>query len=653
MRPLRSLLRSAAGITGSVIVVLLLLLGVVGPGLWGEAASAVDVVRAWQPPSGSALLGTDELGRDVLARTLVAARLSLLSALVATVLALVIGLPLGLLASAFGPRASRLFRSVIGVLVAFPALLTAMFVGTVIGIGIPGAVAGIGIALVPMFARLAQTLTASVQSLDYVAAARTMGVRSPTILTRHILPNVAEPLIISATTAIGTSLLGISALSFLGLGARPPQYDWGGLLSTGLRSIYFAPLQAIGPAVLIAAAGIGFALLGEAVAGSFADAQQTSRTARLARRLAGETRAVRGGDAVVGPEGEALLDARDLVVRFPTHDGVVTPVRGVSIRLAPGERAGIVGESGSGKSLTVMALAQLVDYPGRVDATRLEFLGQELGALPASRLRRFLGTHLAMVFQNPMSSLNPAMRIGEQVAESSRVHHGLGAVQGRDIAARTLGEVGISDARARMRQYPHEFSGGMRQRAMIAMGLTENPRLIVADEPTTALDVTVQRQILGLLRTINEQDGTAILLISHDIAVITSICERVVVMYAGHVVEDLPVTSLATRAAHPYTRALIEAVPDLHTDRSRDLATIPGRPPAVGEQLPGCPFAPRCAFATQVCREQRPLLAEHAERHTVACWHPRTAGAAGHGTSGALLGLHAGPAPVQDAGPQA
>jgi oligopeptide/dipeptide ABC transporter ATP-binding protein len=621
----KPLYSSASGIAASVLLILFIVLAIIGPTVWGEAASTIDVAKAWQAPGqGAAIFGTDELGRDIFARAMVATQLSLVSAFLASLIAIVVGLPIGLLASAFGSRSTKVFQSVIGVVIAFPALLTAMFVGTIIGIGIPGAVIGIGIAMAPMFARLAQTLTASVAGLDYVAAARTMGVPPFKVLGRHILPNVAEPLIITATTSVGFSLLGISALSFLGLGARPPEYDWGGLLSTGLKNIYVTPMAAILPGALIALAGITFSLLGEALAGSFGDNQHTSRIGRLGRKMAAAAKRAKSvpAEGTVLPAA-SVLDVRELTVTYPAESGPVSPVRGVSFQLAAGERAGIVGESGSGKSLTVMAVAQLINYPGVIAADRRAFLGQELGTMPDAALRKFLGTHLAMVFQNPMSSLNPAIRIGAQVAETSRVHRKLSAAAGRELAIDKLTEVGIPDAGSRLRQYPHEFSGGMRQRAMIAMGLTEAPDLIIADEPTTALDVTVQRQILDLLEQINQEEGTAILLISHDIAVITSACDRVIVMYAGLVVEDLLTADLLTSAAHPYTRALINAVPDMTTDRTRPLATIPGRPPATGEAAVGCPFAARCAFATDVCREKRPSLDPLAPAHSVACWHPQ------------------------------
>jgi oligopeptide/dipeptide ABC transporter ATP-binding protein len=586
-RRLRSIFSTVTGSVAAVILVALVLLAIAAPLIWSEPASTINIADAWQAPSGEHWFGTDELGRDVFARTLVATRLSLITAVVASGIAIVLGLPIGLLASAFGRRMTTGFQSVVNVAIAFPALLTAMFVGTIIGIGVPGAVLGVGIAMAPLFARLTQTLTASVVSLDYVAAARTMGVPRRKVVTRHILPNVAEPLVITATTSVGTALLGISALSFLGLGARPPEYDWGGLLSTGLRSIYTSPLAAIGPGALIALSGIVFSLLGEVIAGAFSDNQSSRQFGRVARRMAVAAR--RRPVVETAPDGsdDLLLDVRNLRVSFPSESGELPAVRGISLRLSPGERVGIVGESGSGKSVSVMAIAQLVEHPAVVTADRMRFLGTELTTQPTGARRRLLGTKLAMVFQNPMSSLNPAIGIGTQLAEVAKVHNGLSWNAARAQAADRLTSVGI------------------------------------ADEPTTALDVTVQQQILDLLLRINREEGAAILLISHDIAVIATICERVTVMYAGVVVEDLPTASLLRSAAHPYTRALIASVPDMATDRDAELVTIPGRPPTLADIPKGCPFASRCPVATEQCTAEMPPLAPLADGHLAACWHPQ------------------------------
>jgi peptide/nickel transport system permease protein len=344
----------------------------------------------------------------------------------------------------------------------------------------------------------------------------------------------------------------------------------------------------------------------------------------VARQLAKSTeRGIAPADSDISRSGN-MVDVEGLQVRFPGDDGAFAAVRGVSLSIGPAERIGIVGESGSGKSLTVMAIAQLVSYPANVSWQALQIFQTDVAATPPRRLRTVLGTNLAMVFQDPMSSLNPALRIGRQMSEVAEVHNGMKHGDALDRAAEKLTDVGIPQARTRLRDYPHEFSGGMRQRVMIAMGLMETPKLIIADEPTTALDVTVQRQILDLLRTINDESGAAILLISHDIAVVTTVCERVVVMYAGRIVEELPTASLVNSAMHHYTRALIESVPDMATDRARKLATIAGRPPSVEQDPVGCAFAARCPAATERCTTERPELVGVGGGHRVACWHPHS-----------------------------
>ncbi|MFD0656173.1 dipeptide/oligopeptide/nickel ABC transporter permease/ATP-binding protein [Thermocatellispora tengchongensis] len=469
---------------------------------------------------------------------------------------------------------------------------------------------GIAAAVAPGVARLTQTLAASVAGRDYVAAARLLGVPRPLILVRHVLPNIAEPLILNLAQAMGGALLGLAGMSFLGLGVQPPAYDWGRLLFDGFSRIYVTPVVALGPAVAVALAGIGFNLLGDALA------RAAARTRAAGAAPAGAAPAPADPGE---PDPDAVLEVRDLTVAFP---GGLTPVRGVSLTLRPGEIVGLVGESGSGKSLTAAAIGGLVPYPGVVRAGALRLCGRDARTMPD----RELGTALAMVFQDPMASLNPALRVGGQLAEVATVHLGASRAEAARRAVDRLGHVRIPDPERRARQHPHELSGGMRQRAVIAMGLMGTPRLIVADEPTTALDVTVQRQILTLLREVTAETGAATLFISHDIAVVGELCDRVVVMYAGRVVEELPVAELAGGAAHPYTRALVASVPGMDTDRSRPLAGIPGRPPAPGGIGPGCAFAPRCPVATSRCTAERPPLAPYAPEpgastaHKVACW---------------------------------
>jgi len=278
----------------------------------------------------------------------------------------------------------------------------------------------------------------------------------------------------------------------------------------------------------------------------------------------------------------------------------------------------VVGESGSGKSLTALAIARLLEEPIRVEAARLRFLGTDL---LAGTHRRLLGTSLAMVFQDPMTALNPVRRIGAQLAEGPREHSGLSRKAAYARAIDRLRSVRISDPERRAGQYPHEFSGGMRQRAMIGMGMMGSPALIIADEPTTALDVTVQQQILQLIDELRAVDDVALLLISHDVGVVSMTCDRVLVMYAGRIVEDLPAADLAGRSRHPYTRALVEAVPTMQTALDQPLVVIPGRMPELGNLPTGCPFAPRCPSADERCRAAEPELVADDNGRRVACWH--------------------------------
>jgi peptide/nickel transport system permease protein len=321
-------------------------------------------------------------------------------------------------------------------------------------------------------------------------------------------------------------------------------------------------------------------------------------------------------------DDEPVLRVEDLRVLLP-GDHTMTPlVDGVSFDVRPGETIGIVGESGSGKSLTALAIAQLVQHPLHVEARTLEFLGNDLRREPNRPMRSMLGTCLAIVFQDPSSAFNPTMRVGKQIAEVAETHLHTDRKGAAAMAVERLRSVRVAAPAHRARQYPHELSGGMRQRAMLAMALMGSPRLLVCDEPTTGLDVTIQAQILDLLASVQRESGTAVLLVSHDIAVVSGFCDRVIVMYGGTVVEDLPVDKLLTGCTHPYTAALLSTVPEVMADRDRPLATIAGRPPEPHNRPLGCAFSPRCAYATQQCSDERPPMRDADAHHRVACWHP-------------------------------
>ncbi len=317
-----------------------------------------------------------------------------------------------------------------------------------------------------------------------------------------------------------------------------------------------------------------------------------------------------------------LLSVDDLRVEFWTQRGTVYAVNGVSFEIAAGETLGIVGESGCGKSVTSLAILGILSRNGRVTSGRAVFEGRDLIGLSDRELRRIRGRDIAMIFQDPMTSLNPVLTIGRQIRESLQTHLGLDRKQAEARAVELLEQVGIPKARDRVGDYPHQFSGGMRQRAMIAMALACEPKLLIADEPTTALDVTIQAQILDLLRSVVAERDTALILITHDLGVVAGMCERVHVMYAGMVVEAGSAESVFATPRHPYTFGLLQSVPRLDTPRGRPLHPIEGAPRDMLRPPAACPFAPRCAYEVEKSRQEVPPLLEIAPGHKVACFNP-------------------------------
>jgi peptide/nickel transport system ATP-binding protein len=328
----------------------------------------------------------------------------------------------------------------------------------------------------------------------------------------------------------------------------------------------------------------------------------------------------------------ALLEIEDLRVGFPTETGTLAAVGGLSLTVGEGETVAIVGESGSGKSVTAMSILRLIATPPARISGRVSFKGRDLFALPEAEMRRIRGNQISMIFQEPMSSLNPVMTVGAQIAEAVRLHQGASMAEAWRRAGEMLALVGIPAPQKRAREYPHQLSGGMRQRVMIAMALACNPELLIADEPTTALDVTVQAQILDLMGSLKARLGSAIILITHDLGVVAEIADRVVIMYGGHKVEEGTTRRIFAAARHPYTRGLLGAVPRLGSSltpgqRGR-LVEIPGAVPKVSDSDRGCPYAPRCPGVTDICREAAPPMVTLAPDHLVACHHAEIRSAA-------------------------
>ncbi len=318
--------------------------------------------------------------------------------------------------------------------------------------------------------------------------------------------------------------------------------------------------------------------------------------------------------------GQSLLQIRDLAVEFTTDDGIVQAVNGVSYDVPAGHAIGIVGESGSGKSVSQLAVMRLVARPaGRITSGEVLFEGTNLLDLNDAEMRRVRGNQIAMIFQDPMNSLNPVYTVGKQIEESLRLHQGVTKIEARARAVELLDLVGIPSPADRIKDYPHQLSGGMQQRAMIAMAISCNPQLLIADEPSTALDVTIQAQVIELLAELRSKLNMAVILITHDLALVAGFCDEVAVMYAGYIVEQGPARDIFYNPKHPYTLGLLGSVPNLTSDRTERLTAIPGTPPDMLALPVGCPYADRCSFARDECRTSVPTLDEIDDKHTIRC----------------------------------
>lgn len=545
-------------ILGITLMSVMVLIAVLAPMFLTEAAEKLTT-DASQGPGPAHLLGTDDFGRDILARSLVATRLTLIMTAATTVIAVVGGILIGTFIWLAPPRVRNAVLRVIDAAVAYPSLIFALLIAAILGQGAWSAVLAIAIASIPAFARLTANMAASISQRNYVSTARLLGVPGPRIIGRHLLPNMAEPLLVLTATVFATTLIELSSLSFIGLGVQNPDYDFGRLLNEALVNIYSQPLQAVMPSIMITVAGLSAMLIGDGLAAA---------TDPRGGRKFGSVKAASEVPASLRADSEALVEMDNLTVSTP-HG--VPLVKGVSLSIHAGEVVGLVGESGSGKSLTAMSIAGLLPEELVVTARTMR-LG-ELNLLKKNDPRA-LATSIGLVYQDPGTSFNPALRMGSQLTEVSRVHLRQSRKTAYARMVKALADIRITEPEKRMNQHPHELSGGMLQRAMIASTLVTDPRLIIADEPTTALDVTVQADVLRQFRSINREIGTAMLFISHDIGVVQALCDKVIVMNGGKILERLTGAQLAAGdVKHPYTKALLAATPSI-AERKAELVSV-------------------------------------------------------------------------------
>jgi peptide/nickel transport system permease protein len=553
-------------------------------------------------------LGRDEFGRDVLSRLLWGARTSLFVAFAATTIAALVGTTVGLAGGWLRGFAEFVGVRLADVILCFPPILLALLVVTVMGPGVLTLIVMLSILYTPGFVRVAHGETVSAREQDYVTAAVALGAGPGRVMARTLLPNIASPLLVQYSLTLGAAIVVESGLSFLGLGVVPPTPSWGLMIRGARATMEQAPLLLLWPCLALTATILAFNLLCDALRDAF-DPKSAARQPRL--RLA--DRLLPGLLPPARPKADGLA-VEGLSVDIATPRGVIRPVDDVSFAVAPGETLAIVGESGSGKSVTATALMGLLPPAARPVAGRALLMGDDLLRLDPEALRKLRGATVAMIPQDPMSSLNPAMRVGEQIAEAIRAHRPLSRAEANAEALALFRRVGIADPERRRDAWPHELSGGMRQRVMIAMAVANRPALLIADEPTTALDVTVQAQILDLLADLKRETGSSLIFITHSLGVVAEIADRVIVMYAGQVVESGRVAEVFARPLHPYTAALLAAVPE---DESAPRA-IPGTVPPPHAFPVGCRFRPRCGTAAAGC--ETPQVVRRISGREVRCW---------------------------------
>jgi peptide/nickel transport system permease protein len=572
-----------------------------------------DLSKALQLPSFEHLLGTDMLGRDVLARLLYGGWETILGATLAVVIAIVLGTMLGLLAGYAGGAVDAVINWIQDIFITLPAILVLLAVATVMGNNIWAAMIVLGVLMSAAFIRLVRASTQAVREELYVDAAKVAGLSPTRILWRHVLPNVVAPVVIQGSAALGTALVVQAGLGFLGLGAPPPAPNWGGMISEAARVMSMQPWLLFPSGVMIIITVLAFNMLGDYLRDELYASRSSapdSRPARKRRKAAART----GPTTAIPHEDGVLAAARDLTVSFPRDGEMVPVVSGVSFSVSRGEVVALVGESGCGKTMTGLALIGLVPEPGVVSG-QLAIDGQDVTADPKA-FNRLRGTTVALISQEPMVALDPSFTVGSLLREALR-SHGFGRAAARKRSAELLALVGIPRIPEVLRSFPFQLSGGMAQRVAIAIALSGDPDLLIADEPTTALDVTVQAEILDLLRSLQARIGMGLLLITHDLGVVADICTKTIVMYAGEIVEEADVDPLFEEPRHPYTAALMASTPVL--DAVSELQGIPGRVPLPVDWPAHCRFAARCDFATDACRAAPIPLHLTADTHTVRC----------------------------------
>jgi peptide/nickel transport system permease protein len=597
------LVRQPLTVASGVVLLLVVLATVFAPLLAPTGPLEQDLLHIYATPSADHLLGTDQLGRDILSRLLYGGRVTLLGVLQAVTVCTLLGMLLGLSAGTLGGWVELAVMRLCDVLLAVPGLVILLVVLAIFGQNESAAMVTLGIIMSPTLIRVTYSATIAVREEPYVAGARVAGLNSAQVMLRHILPAVAGPALTQISLVAALACLVEAAIGFLGLGVAAPNPSWGNMVTDAQQAIVLAPWMLVPTGGIIAIVALALTLIGNGIrdayvgrsSGSVKAYSWRALTARVSRDAAPQA------DAEASIQAPApVLSVNRMSVDLARGQGQLRIVDGVSFDVRPGEALGIVGESGCGKSMTISGVLRVLPLGAKLAAESISFKGVELTSLSEREMNAYRGTGIAFISQEPISSLNPAFTVGHQLAEAVRLHRKVGGAEARRMARELMTRVRLPEPELIARKYPHELSGGMAQRIAIARALAGEPELLIADEPTTALDVSVQSEILDLLRDLREQTGMSLILVTHDWGVVAEACDRAMVMYAGEVVETANVRSLVRSPEHPYTRALLKSS-SVGVEPRRLLPVIAGSVPAPGSWPVGCRFAGRCQLVHDRC----------------------------------------------------
>jgi peptide/nickel transport system permease protein len=606
-------LRKPVAVVAAAFLILLALACVAAPLVAPYGESEAVLADASSGPSAAHLLGTDKLGYDVFSRLLHGGAHTLGPAALAVVIACLVGVPVGMASGFRGGRLDRVVGWVLDGVLSIPSTIFLLAVLAVFPHDLTVAMAFFGLLISPPVAKVVRSVVLGVRAEQYIDVARVSGISDAGIIWHHVRSKLAGVVVVQLTLVAGVSILAQSGLEFLGLGPQPPTPTWGNLVGTAADSIHQQPWLLVPTGGLIALVVLALWSVGDGLRDALAERWQGPPTTR-GRRSAPVPAAARPRPV---PTADGVLVLDGLTVSFGDGAGRTPVVQDVAVSIAAGETVALLGESGCGKSVTARAAAGLLPGAAKVDAGSVVFDGTTHDlAGPGADLPR--GAGIAMIFQEPVAALDPSLTVGAVLTGSVRRHTGSDRAAARARALELLEQVGIRDPESVLGRYPHELSGGMAQRVCIARALAGNPKVLIADEPTTALDVTVQEGVLDLLRERQAETGLGILFVTHDWGVVADIATRCVVMYAGQVVEVAGVDDLFADARHPYSRALMAANPAAAHPGER-LTALPGRVPAPSEWPVGCRFQARCPWATEECGRAPIPLTTCADGRQVRC----------------------------------